>query len=99
MLALPFETWLKKYVPDIKFYNSASSGKGSELYLNKIVYLKDRFDIDILLMELVNNRSMLNVKSQKYDLNNISDDIYENSSSIWDYMRNNTTYRLQEMVY
>lgn len=86
-LALPFETWLKKYVPNTEFYNSASSGKGSELYLNKIVYLKDRFDIDILLMELVNNRSMLNVKSQQYDLNNISDDIYENSSSIWDYMR------------
>jgi len=82
-----FETWLKKYVPNTEFYNSASSGKGSELYLNKIVYLKDRFDIDILLMELVNNRSMLNVKSQQYDLNNISDEIYENSASIWDYMR------------
>ncbi len=91
-LALPFETWLKKYVPDTEFYNSASSGKGSELYLNKIVYLKDRFDIDVLLMELVNNRSALNTKSMPYDIENINlndseTSIYHSSISIWDYMR------------
>ena len=46
----------------MQFYNSACSGKGTELYLNKIVYLKEKYDIDGLIMELVNNRSMLNVK-------------------------------------
>ena len=86
-LAQPFETWLEKYTSDIKFYNSACSGKGTELYLNKIVYLKKKYDIDAVLMELINNRSMLNVKSQDYDLNNITDELYEDSASIWEYIR------------
>ena len=86
-LALPFETWLYKYTDNVEFHNAACSGKGSELYLNKIVYLKKKYNIDMVLLELINNRSMLNVKSQQYDLNNISDEIYESSSSIWDYVR------------
>jgi len=86
-LALPFETWLYKYTSDIEFYNSACSGKGTELYLNKIVYLKKHYNIDAVLLELVNNRSMLNVKTQEYDLEIISDDIYRDSSSIWNYVR------------
>lgn len=86
-LALPFETWLEKYIPDVEFYNSACSGKGTELYLNKIVYLKKKYNIDAVLLELVNNRSMLNVKTQEYDLENITDELYDNSSSIWDYIR------------
>lgn len=91
-LALPFETWLKKYVTETEFYNSASSGKGSELYLNKIVYLKDRFDIDILLMELINNRSELNKKSMSYDIENLNleeeeKQVYHSSASIWKYIR------------
>lgn len=86
-LALPFETWLYKHTKNIEFYNSACSGKGSELYLNKIVYLKKKYNVDAILLELINNRSMLNVKSQLYDLNTINDEIYEKSSSIWDYVR------------
>lgn len=86
-LAQPFETWLKKYTSDTKFYNSACSGKGTELYLNKIVYLKKKYNIDTILMELVNNRSMLNVKTQEYDLDSITDELYEDSASIWEYLR------------
>lgn len=86
-LALPFEHWLKKYLPEHNFYNSACSGKGSELYLNKVVYLKKYYDIDAVLLELVNNRSMLNVKTQEYDLENITDELYRDSSSIWNYVR------------
>ena len=86
-LALPFETWLYKYTSDMEFYNSACSGKGTELYLNKIVYLKKKYNIDTVLMELVNNRSMLNVKTQEYDLDNITDELYKDSSSIWEYLR------------
>ena len=86
-LALPFETWLYKHTTDIEFYNSACSGKGTELYLNKIVYLKKKYNIDTVLMELVNNRSMLNMKTQEYDLDNITDDLYKDSSSIWNYVR------------
>ena len=89
-LAKPFETWLYKYTSDIEFFNSACSGKGTELYLNKIIYLKKKYDIDTVLMELINNRSMLNVKTQEYDLNNITDELYEDSSSIWKYVRSIT---------
>lgn len=86
-LALPFEHWLEKYLPEHNFYNSACSGKGTELYLNKIVYLKKYYNIDAVLLELVNNRSMLNVKTQEYDLEIINDELYRDSSSIWDYVR------------
>ena len=86
-LALPFEHWLEKYLPEHNFYNSACSGKGSELYLNKIVYLKKHYNIGAVLLELVNNRSMLNVKTQEYDLEIINDELYRDSSSIWDYVR------------
>ena len=43
-LALPFETWLEKYTEGMQFFNSACAGKGTELYLNKVVYLKDQHD-------------------------------------------------------
>lgn len=86
-LAAPFESWLVKYLPEYSYYNSACSGKGTELYLDKIVYLKEKHDVDFILMELVNNRSMLNVKSQDYDLTNVSSDVYKDSASIWEHVR------------
>ena len=86
-LAAPFESWLVKYLPEYSYHNSACSGKGTELYLDKIVYLKEKHDVDFILMELVNNRSMLNVKSQDYDLTNVSSDVYKDSTSIWEHVR------------
>ena len=86
-LAAPFESWLVKYLPEYSYHNSACSGKGTELYLDKIVYLKEKHDVDFILMELVNNRSMLNVKSQDYDLTNVSSDVYKDSASIWEHVR------------
>lgn len=86
-LALPFESWIEKYTTDIQVYNSACSGKGTELYLDKIVYLKETHDVDCILMELVNNRSMLNMKSQEYDLSDVTDNVYKDSASIWEYVR------------
>ena len=75
-VAAPFEQWLEKYNPDIKFYNGACSGKGTELYLNKIVYLKEKYDIDGLIIEFVNNRSMLNVKVPGEDKKDIYKQIW-----------------------
>ena len=95
-LALPFETWLEKYTEGMQFFNSACAGKGTELYLNKVVYLKDQHDIDTLLIEIVNNRSMLNFKCipEKYKsiLNEINfkdteGDVYKNSESAYWYWR------------
>lgn len=95
-LALPFETWFKKYCPEHQYFNSACSGKGTELYLNKIIFLKERYDIDLLVLELINNRSMINVKTKQKNyeeinykkLSDIEKNVYENSSSIWGYLRN-----------
>ncbi len=95
-LALPFETWLEKYTTNMMFVNSACSSKGTELYLNKIVYLKEKHNIDVLLMELVNNRSELNFKclTEPYlkikhvtDMSIIEDDVYRNSASAYEFMR------------
>jgi hypothetical protein len=95
-LALPFEMWLEKHTTGMEFFNAACSGKGTELYLNKVVYLKDKFDIDCLLIEIVNNRSMLNFKCmpKKYksiiketDIAHLEDDVYKNSGSAYSYLR------------
>jgi hypothetical protein len=95
-LALPFETWLDMHTEGMDFFNSACAGKGTELYLNKVVYMKDRYDIDCLLIEAVNNRSMLNFKClpENYkrvftesDFSNFEGEVYNNSDSIWTYIR------------
>lgn len=91
-LALPFEHWFN----DIEVYNAACASKGTELYLSKVVYLKKRYDIDTLLMESVNNRSMLNVKStlenyqiikQESNIENIVNDVLYDSDSMYQYQR------------
>lgn len=95
-LALPFETWFEKYLPEHNYFNSACSGKGTELYLNKIVYLKEKHNVDMIIMELINNRSMINVKTKeaRYDeinhrtLLDIEESVYKNSETIWGYIRN-----------
>ena len=91
-LALPFETWFE----GIDVINSACAGKGTELYLNKIVYLKQRHNIDTLLLEVVNNRSMLNfhtememyeiIREQK-NIQNIVNDVYKDNASMLKYKR------------
>ena len=95
-LALPFETWLDKHTDGMQFFNAACAGKGTELYLNKVVYLKDQHDIDILLIEIVNNRSELNFKSvpKNYKsirsevlMSRLEEDVYRSSESSWKYLR------------
>tara|TARA_B100000902_G_C27134829_1_gene825501 strand:- start:169 stop:927 length:759 start_codon:yes stop_codon:yes gene_type:complete len=95
-LALPFETWLDKHTDGMQFFNAACAGKGTELYLNKVVYLKDQYDIDILLIEIVNNRSMVYVKclpenyksiiSEIY-MSQLEKDVYRSSRSSYSYWR------------
>lgn len=91
-LAMPFESWIKKHTSGIQVYNSACSGKGTELYLNKIIYLKEQYNINTILIEMVNNRSMLNVKTETGAINFDSlkfneEDVYECNLSIWQYIR------------
>lgn len=92
VLAKPFESWFG----DLNIINSACAGKGTELYLNKVLYLKKQHNIDTLLMEVINNRSMLNVKTQmnsykviweESNIDNIINDVYKNSSSMFKYQR------------
>lgn len=91
-LALPFETWFE----GIDVVNSACASKGTELYLNKIVFLKQTHNIDTLLMEVVNNRSMLNfntemevyeiIREQKY-IQPIINDVYKDNAGMLKYKR------------
>lgn len=91
-LAKPFESWIK----GIEVVNAACASKGTELYLNKILYLKQSHNIDTLLLEVINNRSMHNFKTQldnykqiwkKDDIDTIINDVYKNSSSMYNYQR------------
>jgi hypothetical protein len=92
VLAKPFESWFG----DLNIINSACAGKGTELYLNKVLYLKKQHNIDTLLMEVINNRSMLNVKTQmnsykviweESNIDNIINDVYKDSRSMFKYQR------------
>ena len=102
-LALPFETWIKKY-SNIELVNAACASKGTELYLNKVLYLKKQHNIDTLLMEIINNRSMLNFKTQtesykviwkEQDIDTIINDVFKDSVSMYQYQR----YIHQEIDY
>ncbi|MDA9373768.1 hypothetical protein N9R43_00080 [bacterium] len=103
-LALPFESWIKKHTSGIQVYNSACSGKGTELYLNKIIYLKEKYNINTMLIEMVNNRSMLNFKTETGAINFDSlkfneEDVYEDNQSIWQYVRGITQpTEIQEII-
>ena len=91
-LALPFETWFD----NIDVFNSACASKGTELYLSKVLYLKKQHNIDTLLLEVINNRSMLNVKThtdsykriwKETNLDHLVNDVYKDSSSMFEYQR------------
>lgn len=102
-LALPFETWIKKY-SNIEVINAACASKGTELYLNKVLYLKKQHSIDTLLMEVINNRSMLNFKTQtqsykviwkEHNIDTIINEVFKDSKSMFEYQR----YIHQEIDY
>ena len=91
-LAQPFETWFN----GIDIVNSACASKGTELYLNKVLYLHKNHNIDILLLELINNRSMHNFKTQleEYkviwqtrEIDDIINDVYKDSTAGYKYQR------------
>lgn len=95
-VAMPFEDHIKKHIPNIYIHNSAAASKGTELYLDKVVYLKREHDIDTLLLELVNNRRMLNILidneeteeiTKTDDIRSLTNKVYNNSASIYAYQR------------
>ena len=52
----PLVDVLKTY-SEYNFYSLAEPGFGSEKYLSDVIYLKNKYDIDILLIEFIENRS------------------------------------------
>jgi hypothetical protein len=87
---MPFEHWFK----NIDVVNSACDARGTELYLSKVLYLKQNHNIDTLLLEVINNRSMFNVKTKsnnykiiynKLDINNVLADVYKNHNGMSKY--------------
>lgn len=53
----PFEEHLHNAMPEYHFYNLAASGRGSERYLECVVQLKKKYDIDALLLEIGADRT------------------------------------------
>ncbi len=54
-----FEDLIKQQLKIDTVYNASQSGMGMEKYLNSIVYLKKHYDIDHLLVEIINDRTPL----------------------------------------
>lgn len=54
---LRFEVHLKNHMPEHDFFNLALSGQGSERFLENTILLKDKYNIDILLIENIEDRS------------------------------------------
>jgi hypothetical protein len=56
-----FLSWCEKHkTKPIEFYSCANGGKGSEMFLNGIVHLKDTHDVDVMLIEIIHNRRNIN---------------------------------------
>jgi hypothetical protein len=66
-----FLSWCEKHkTQPMEFYSCANGGKGSEMFLNGIVHLKDTHDVDIMLIEIIHNRRNINADiAEMYDTN------------------------------
>lgn len=51
-----FDEHLKKHLPQHDFFNVASSGRGSERFLDSIIHLKKLYNIDAVLIENIEDR-------------------------------------------
>lgn len=54
----PLDYHLSNAIPEMKFYNTAISGRGTERYLNCLVQLIENYDIDTVLVDEMSNRSL-----------------------------------------
>lgn len=52
----------EKNSKNINFYSQAVGGRGSEIYLSSITFLKYMYDINILLVEIVEDREECNIQ-------------------------------------
>lgn len=53
--------------PANEYISCAHPGKGSEMFLNAVVHLKDRYAVDAILIELIHNRRNINCDVSKED--------------------------------
>lgn len=105
-LAQPFEKWFEGNGIDI--FNSAMPGKGTEHYVNNVIYLKKTHDIDTLLLEVVNNRSELNVKvrTNKYnkiyeatEINDVVQSVYHSGAGMYQHEAHLNTSFLEPLQF
>lgn len=78
---LRFQEHLKNHLPEHDFFNFAYSGQGSERFLENTLVLKDKYDIDILLIENIEDRSQNRVHYNLKEQWKILTDIQENPES------------------
>lgn len=75
---LRFEVHLKNHMPGHDFFNLSHSGQGSERFLENTVLLKDKYNIDILLVENIEDRSQNKLHCNLDEQWNILRDIEKN---------------------
>lgn len=57
-------TWLREINKntDLRFFSTANGGLGSEQFLSDVIFLKQKHNISILLIELIENRAYCNLE-------------------------------------
>lgn len=56
-----FLSWCEQHkTKPIEFFSCANGGKGSEMFLNGVVHLKDAHNVDVMLIEIIHNRRNIN---------------------------------------
>ena len=82
-----FEDVLKDCISDdnLEIYNFAIPGKGSEQFLSNITYLKKIYNIDFLLMQVVNDRELRQLRIPNKSYNDILQD-YTNVNDFYNFL-------------
>lgn len=90
-----FLSWCEKHkTKPIEFYSCANGGKGSEMFLNGIVHLKDTHDVDVMLIEIIYNRRNINAdigldtNSSINNYRHAQTSIFKNTLNNFDQIRN-----------
>jgi hypothetical protein len=105
-LAQPFENWFEGN--GINIFNSAMPGKGTEHYLDNVIYLKKNHNIDTLLLEVVNNRSELNMKVrtnnynkiyEETEINNVVQSVYHSGAGMYQHEAHLNTSFLEPLQF
>lgn len=78
----PFEDHLQNAMPECDFFNLAASGRGSERYLECVVQLKKKYNIDALLLEISADRTANTFYRCEHKMQQWEKDLLKNPNNI-----------------